>query len=346
MFFSKFFKKDRDHSYYLAQADKSLAAERYADARVDFLEAQSRCPAEAVEAAKRIKQGLCQAGDRLAELNLVEGEHAVNAGEAKKAADHFDLALELANDTGLKARANAGLKSLSQPRPSAAPAKSAAANHSHGGGSCASCGPDKHAQELVDPEESDVHEDDRFFLLVQPLPGDLPTRYAALGEKFVKAYLLIHEGNDAAAFPILKEMLVSSENDIVIYELALIMYRGGRPHECEELLNRALKLNPSNAAVYLALIHLKAETQNFPEAIEIANRMLGLGILPDQALILVGELHEAAGNQADAMEAWSKALEYKTVAKPAAERLVPLLSSQGRDAEAKYLAKQYLKGCC
>ena len=346
MFFSKIFKK-KDHLHYLAQAGKYLAAERYADARADLLEAQSLCPAEAGEEARQIREGLSLAGNRLGELNLDEGGHALCAGELQKAFDHFTLARELADDPKLWARAEAGLKKLDQPQTAPAAPESAAKSGGHGGGSCASC-QDGASQAPLPPEEdgAGMHEEDRFFLLVQPLPGDLPVRYAALGEKFVHAYLLIHDGNDAQALPILQEMLLSNENDIVIYELALIMYRAGRAHECEQLLNRSIRLNPANAASYLALVHLKAEARRFPEAIGLVSRMMQLGVLHDQAQFMLGELHEAAGDEAAALEAWSRALELPSVAKPAAERLVPLLAGQGREAEAKYLVKKYLKGCC
>jgi tetratricopeptide (TPR) repeat protein len=347
MFFGKFFKKD--HHHFLTQAGKHLAAERYADARVDFLEALSRCPAEAGEQQLQIRQGLEQAGNHLAELNLVEGAHALNAGELEKALDNFTLAREFAVDPQIKARAQAGIKRLdAPPRPAPAAVPSSPKAQSHGGGSCASCkdtGGHGDAEEPAD-DGSGMHEEDRFFLLVQPLPGDLPNRYCALGEKFAQAYLLIHDGKDAQALPILQEMQLSCENDIVIYELALIMYRAGRAHECEELLNRSLRLNSGNAASYLALVHLKSETGRIPEAIVLLERMMELGIMSDQAQYMLGELHEAAGDQAAALEAWSRALEFPAVAKSAAQRLVPLLAGQGREAEAKYLAKRYLKGCC
>ena len=339
MFLSKFFKKD--HNHYLAQGGKHLSAERFADARVDFLEAQALCPAESGDDLRRIQEGLSRAGNRLAELNLEEGAYALNAGEAKKAFDNFTLARQLADDPQLRARAEASLKRLDEPGPAAAAVQSPPQSSS-----CATC-KDVPTQAIEDDEQgSDIHEDDRFFLLVQPLPGDLPRRYAALGDKFVRAYLLIHEGKDGQALPILQEMQLSCENDIVNYELALIMYRAGRAHECEELLNRSLRLNSSNATSYLALVHLKADAGKFPEAMGVLARMMELGILPDQAQYMLGELHEASGDKAAAQEAWSQALEYPSVAKAAAERLVPMLASQGREAEAKYLVKKYLKGCC
>lgn len=343
MFFSKLFKKD--HRHFLTQAGKHLAAERYADARIDFQEALKRCPVDAAQDGAEIRQGLKLAGNGLGELNLHEGERSMVAGELGKAFDHFTLAGELAADETIKAKALAGLEKLQQ-SPSAAAAP-AAAEKPHGGSSCASCadaGSHRVAEEESD--DSNLSDEDRFFLMIQPLPGELAGRYAALGAKFAHAYLLIHDGKDAEALPILQEILLSGENDIVIYEVALIMYRSRRAHECEELLNRSLSINPANSASYLALVHLMAEAGRFPEAIATVKRMMELGILAEQAQFMLGELHEAAGDEALAMEAWSKSLELPSMARSAAERLVPMLGSQGRSEEANYLIKRYLKGCC
>ena len=353
MLFGLFSKKD--HLHYQSKGAKHLAAERFADARVDFLEALKLCPADATHDESAIRQGLELAGNRLGELNLQEGEHSLNAGELAKAYDHFTLAAELAVDHGIKSKAQAGLARVQQPGGAAAagasPAPPAAAQPAggykeHGGGSCTSCGTHGHSAPAQEITETDLSLEDQFFLMVQPLPGDLPARYAALGPQFTKAYLLIHDGNDAQAFPILQEMLLSGENDIVFYELALIMFRAGRLHESEALLNRALSLNPTNAVCYMALVQLMAGGQRFPEAIAAVERMLELGILVDQAQFMLGELHELSGDEPRAIEMWSRALEIPSVAKSAAERLVPILDRQGRKDEVKYLAKKYLKGCC
>lgn len=343
MFFGLFSKKD--HRHYLSQAGKSLAAERYADARVDFLEALKLCPSDASQDEREIREGLGRAGNRLGELNLHEGERSANAGEQAKAFDHFTLARELAVDETIRSAARTGLEKLRAPA-SAAPA-AAAAPKAHGGSSCSSCkDAGSHGSAEQEIPEANLSGDDRFFLMVAPLPGELSGRYAALGEKFAEAYLLIHDGNDAAAFPILREMLLSCENDIVNYEVALIMYRSGEVHECEALLNRSLRLNPANSMSYLALVQLMAEAGRYPEAIGTVRRMAELGILADQAEFMLGELLEASGDEAGAFEAWTKALEQPGVARSAAERLIPILGAQGRTEEAKYLAKRYLKGCC
>ncbi|QWV95344.1 tetratricopeptide repeat protein [Geomonas oryzisoli] len=350
MFFGLFGKKDFRH--YQNQGAKHLAAERYADARVDFQEALKLCPADASQEAAAIRQGLDQAGNHLGELNLQEGEHALRAGETQKAYDHFCLAADLAADPAIKSRAHAQAAKLEQPeaqaaaKPAEAPA--GAGNYKpHGGGSCTTCkGHGDHHHEEPAPMEMSLSEEDQFYLMVQPLPGDLPGRYAELGPKFAKAYLMIHEGNDRDAFPILQEMLLSGENDIVLYEVALIMFRAGQIHESEALLNRALALNPQNATVYIALVHLMAGGGRYPQAKAVVQSMLDADILPDQAQFMLAELHETTGDVERAMELWTKSLDYPSVAKAAAERLIPILNRQGRTDDVKYLSKKYLKGCC
>ena len=347
MFFSKFFKKD--HRHYLTRGGKHLTAERYSDARADFDEALTLCPVEAVDDAAEIRAGLARAGNGLGELNLKEGGRSVLAGELEKAFDHFTLACELAVDETIKAMAAAELGKLQQPDPTPLPItvpKAAAPAASGHGGSCGSCQGSGSPQPAVEIPASNLSDEDRFSLLVQPLQGELSSRYAALGPDFTRAYLLIHDGDDAAAFPILKEMHLLGENDIVMHELALIMFRSGRAHECEQLLNRALVINPGNSACYLALVHLLAEAKRFPEAIASVKRMMEMDILAESAQFMLGELYEVTGEEALAMEAWSKALEMPSVARSAAERLLPLLSAQGRIDEVKYLVKRYLKGCC
>jgi tetratricopeptide (TPR) repeat protein len=351
MFFSKLFKKD--HRHYFNQGGKHLAAERYADARVDFLEAQKLCPADASQDQGEIQAGLTLAGDKLGELNLQEGEHSVNAGDLAKAYDHFALAAELAFDETIRAMAREKLAKLEAQAAAAEPHQhkhadhGAHSGHGHGGGGCGgscSCSGGEATEQEAPPME--MSEEDRFSLLVHPLPGDLPQRYLALGPDFAKAYLLIQDGNDAAAFQILQEMPGSADNDVVIYEVALIMYRSGQVHECEKLLNRSLQLNPGNSMSYLGLVHLFSDQGRHQDALGTVQRMLELGVMADQAQIMLGDLHQAAGAQEAAMEAWTAALSLPTVARSAAERLVPVLDKQGRKEEVKYLAKKYLKGCC
>ncbi|MBJ6723872.1 tetratricopeptide repeat protein [Geomesophilobacter sediminis] len=339
MVFSRFFKKD--HRHYMAQGEKYLQAERYADARAAFSEAAERVGADAAEDARSIKERLGFACDRLAELNLHEGSRSLTAGDIMKAQEHFQLAINFAVDTQVREAAQKALREAAVAKPAQPAKKAEAAGHSCAS-SCSSCGPGHHdaPEEIPEP---DLDDEDRFHIMVGPLPGDLPERYAAMGKEFAKAYLAIHDGDDATALPILEKMRLSGENDIVMYELALIMYRSRRGSESHYLVEQALRINPTNPLCHLARVQMAIDGGNFHLAVGHLKKMRELDVLADQALIMLGDLYIGSGDRQTAMEYLSQALDIQTVAKAAAEKLVPLLSEAGRTQEAQYLVKRYLK---
>lgn len=348
MFLKKIFAK-KDHRHYIAQGEKYLADERFADARTSFQDALEKMPADAAEERATLEGRLRTINDSLARLNLKEGEGALNGGDAERAREYFTFAFELAVDAQIREMAEKQLGSLS-----AVSKDSLSKNnkHHHGGGShCGSChdtsgGTSQNEEVSAEDSASQLSDDDRFHILTQMLPEDLPARYAAMGEKFAAAYLKIHDGDDAGAFPILEELFRNSPNDVVMYELALIMYRAQRLGDCEGLLKQALAANPRNSLAYFAWVHLCANTGRFPEAIKTLENMLELGLMPHQAKLMLGEVYAASGDREAALGHWSEALAVKATEKAAAERLVPLLGEMGRQQEAQFLAKKYLKGCC
>lgn len=338
MFFKKLFSKDYRH--YLEKGEKYFGEERYADARHAFQEALEKMGAdEGGAAGAEIKGRISETGNRLALLNLAEAEHAAARGDFAKADEHLRLVLEFAEDPGIRGKAEQQISSLA---PAAAPVDAPQAKQHCGGcatdASAAASDEDLSASHLSDRE--------RYELLVQTLPASLAQRYAVLGENFVRAYLLVHDGNDRDGFTIYQELLKEGENDILLYEVALLLFRNGNPPECERLLRRALALNDMNPLCCLGLVQLLTDAGRFEEAIPLLNYMIERQLLTEQAVIFLGDVQQRQGNEGEAMSSYTKALEYPAAAKAAAERLVPLLQNQGRGEEALYLAKRYLKGCC
>jgi hypothetical protein len=74
--------------------------------------------------------------------------------------------------------------------------------------------------------------------------------------------------------------------------------------------------------------------------------MIENALLANEALVMIGDVLALKGEDGSAIDHFAKLLENKPHQKIAAERLVPLLMQQGRESEAAFLAKQYLKGCC
>lgn len=340
MFLGKLFRKD--YRSYLEQGEKCLAEERYADARLAFQEALQRLPKAGDDVAAQqsiVRERLTLAGNKLGLLNLTEAEHALNRGDVARASDHLALVRELAEDVTIREKAEKLLQSREDESPSA--------DHGHGAHGCAGCAPSAEKTPTnLHANDSLLPAGDRFDILVQPLPGDLPRRYAELGEKFACAFLLHHDGNDEESLRIYEELLAREENDILLYETALIHYHRDNIPECERLLRRAIELTPSNPLCHLSLVQLFIDSERFDEALQTLTYMIAQKLLLEQSLLTAGDLLQHLGEDARAVEMFSQALVLPGAARAAAERLIPLLEQQGRSAEAQYLFKTYCKGCC
>jgi hypothetical protein len=69
-------------------------------------------------------------------------------------------------------------------------------------------------------------------------------------------------------------------------------------------------------------------------------------ILYEQSLVMLADVYTAQGDQENAINLLSSGILIPALKKASAERLVPILASQGRDTEAAFIVKTYLKGCC
>jgi tetratricopeptide (TPR) repeat protein len=339
MFFKKMFNKD--YRFYLEKGEKYFAEERFSDARHAFQEALQKVidqPEGSGSAETEIRNLLLDAGNRLAQMNAAEAEHAMNRGDYAKAEEHLELVIELASDAAIREKAEslrAGLKHGA----SAVELKEAHHDCSGCTTSATTASENDHVPEFLSAQE-------RFDLLVQTLPGGLRERYSALGEKFATGYLLVHGGEVAAGARILQDLLNSGENDILLYEIALTYFNAGDLIECERLLRKALDLNNDNPLCCLGLVQLLTDTGRLAESLPVLNHMIDKQLLTEQSLLFLGDVHQGLGNDDEAMTNYTKALTYPNASRAAAERLIPLFESHGRREDAAYLFKRYLKGCC
>lgn len=342
MFLKKLFGFGKDYNHYLEKADRYLAAERFADARIAYGEALEKLEASDAAVAYLIgpvRQKIALTGNMLGQMNLVEAEYARAAGDRKKAEDHLRIILDLADDATLRDTATkllAGLDVVVQDAPLGM-----------AGHACTSCGEQGEEEGEVDlPDLSDaISREDRLALYYQTLPGDLPERYAAMGEEFARGCLLNLEGDGAGALRVLEGISAGRENDILAYEKAILYFHQGATEKCEQLLLHASSLNPANALCQIGLVHLYAETGRESEALRVLARMIEGNLLPEQALLMQGDLYLQMQDESKAVESYSRLLTSSALAKDAAHRIIPLLERQGRGKEAEFLAKKYAKGC-
>jgi len=342
MFFRGLFAKSIEQV--MGKGDSCFKEERYSEARQYYLDALEKIqnPAGEQQNLDYIRAMLAKCGNSLAEMNISEAEAALRAGNNQKAAEYLELSLELADDVSIREKTEKLISSLIA---SASPESNRVEPTGNHG--CSSCGPGHHSKPLLAPILPDhLHSDEQFLLLVNTLPGDLPQRYVSLGEEFASAYLLAHSEESGEALSKFRQLLSAGDNDIILYETALLEYKEGRIDVCESLLHRALTLNRENPVCNLSLAQLFTETGRLEEAAVLLKSMMDRTILLEQSLILLADVYTIKGDHENAITLLSSGIQMPALKKAAAERLVAILSTQGRDDEAAFLIKTYLKGCC
>jgi len=346
MFFSKFFKKD--YKQLREKADSHFAAGRFADAKLVYQEALERVDTATEQESERlyIASRISQSGNSLAEMNIAEAEAAIRSGDFKKGQDHLSLALELADDVTIREKTEILLRQQPEERH----VKSHDHNHgtAHGSHGCSSCSSSHGGggSDFTPDLPEHMQSEEQFQLLIHTLPGNLPQRYEALGEKFAKAYLLAHSDELQSALALYKELLSQGENDILLCEVALLEYRLGISGRCESLLQRALTLDDGNPLVHLSLAQFYIDTRRFTECVPVLVGMMERDMLHDQAMLMLGDVYAMMGCADEAIDVYTRGLQLPALKKVSAERLVQVLTAQNRTEEAAYLFKTYLKGCC
>ncbi len=342
MFLKKLFGFGKDYTHYLEKGDKYLADERFADARNAYSEALGMLEASGEQALLsqigEIRRNIALTGNMLGRLNLTEAEYAISSGDRKKAGEHLGIIMELADEPALREHAERLLRELDsgvteQAHPGEMPA-------------CGSCeeGEDGAEDEEHDGLDKPIAGEDRVALYFHTLPGDLPERYAGMGEAFAKGCLLNLEGHGTEALQVFEGLSPGRENDLLIYEKAIACFHNGDSGTCEELLLKATGLNPANPLCGIGLVQLYTETGRVPEALQVVERMIEGDLVPEQARLMQGELYTLMNDKTNAVESYSKLINSPKYAKEAAERLVPLLLRMGRTEEAEYLTKKFSKG--
>jgi len=342
MFFKKFFSKSFEQI--LAKSDSLFKEGHYADARQYYFDALEKIEESANAERDRfqIDSMIAKCGDFLAEMNICEAEAAIRSGNIHKATEYLELSLELSDDVMLKKKTEELIASLAQLSATVNDKSESAQKQS-----CSSCSSShQHTPETPHILPDHLHSLEQYQLFINTLPGNLPQRYASLGEEFAEAYLLAHSDNISEALNKFRQLLSTGENDIILYETAILEYKEGRGALCESLLRKAININEDNPVCNLSLAQLFVDSGRLNDAVVLLKSMMERMILYDQSLIMLADVYTVMEEHEIAINLLSSGLQMPALKKTSAERLVPILSSQGREKEAAYLVKTYLKGCC
>lgn len=319
----------------LAKGDRLFDAERFFDARTCYEEGLQGCSDGNQKELFKVR--IDKANVKLAELNLAEAEFAFSRGDSDKAIDHLELVKTLTYDVSLREKAEKLLKELTD---AAGDPEEALPSSS-----CASCS-HTHVDDYTDGQHIDdsLHPLEYFELLIRQLPETDCQRYAKLGEDFAYAYVAACQDRHGEALSLFEKWSSESSRDIYYCERAKILHRLGNDREAEQNLRSSIQINPLNSLACLNLALLLIDSGRFEEAIIVLDAMISNDMMPEQAMLMRGEIFEAAGDQEGAIDQYSRLL-MSPYGRAAAEKLHTLLITAGRHNDAALLFKQYLGKC-
>lgn len=239
----------------------------------------------------------CEAGDRLAQLNLDEGAGALRLGNLLKAREHLQLAAGQARSAELRGRVGQ-LLAATDGGQSVAAAQTAAA--------CGSgCGPTCAPAAEVDQE---IDAAGHLELLLSTLPNDLAERYVAAGEPFLQGWLAAQEGDDRRALELFEQVPAGARGALFRAERGVVLARNDRAREAEADLRAALTELPELFHPFDALVTLLAVEGRHDELESLLRQAVGEGRFPGYCWSRISQLEAGRGNTAAAVAACDLAL--------------------------------------
>lgn len=248
----------------IAGLRKAVEQKRFADAKLlaEQLLEQPLADAEVAEA----KQLQVAAGDGLARLNLEEGLGFQRSGDAERAAEHLQLALQQVCSATLRSEIaqlaeEPLIPIVEAPEPS------------HAGGSCGSCGPQE--LEPLSNDEFDLPDrDSQLELLLTSYPPQIADLYRQKGDPFLQAFLLSNSGQDEEALPIWQQVKPEDQDALYWFEFGSAQARCGAEKKARKSLEKALQIDPRMTAATETLVALLVSLGEADNALTLLQQLL------------------------------------------------------------------------
>jgi Tfp pilus assembly protein PilF len=271
-----------------------------------------------------------EAGDRLAALNIDEGEGALRLGNQLKAREHLQLAETQARSAEVQQRVKQLLADLESGKTVVGAAKAKVADAAGCGSGCAtSCAPSGAAAE----EDAELDTGERLELLLATLPHELAGEYAAAGDTFLQGWLAVQEGDDARALKLFAQVPAAQQGALLRAERGVVRSRTGETRAAEADLRAALAELPELFHPFDALVTLLAVTGRHRDLEVLLRQTLAEGRFVGYCWARLAQLEAGRGNVAEALAAGDKALDDGEV-DPATVVLCAQLHEQTGDQQA------------
>ena len=239
----------------VAALQRAVDQKRYADAYYLAEELASK-PLEEIE-TQDVARLRAEAGDGLAQLNLVEARSKQQNGEQELAEQHFALALEYVSTHELR-------EEIEQARrtPFTIVAKEGVDTRP----GCGTCTPAVSAVPADESEQHTVDEATRLELILSSYPPSLKTYYEERGREFVEAFLASQEGNNAQSLELFNKVKESERDEIYWFEVGSLLARMGKMPEAKEALEQALQQQSQMMLAVEALVEVLLSLEQADEA--------------------------------------------------------------------------------
>jgi predicted negative regulator of RcsB-dependent stress response len=327
-FFRKFFARGPEE--YLTKGEGHFAAHSYYEARSAFEAGLQSCRGKTGQTViiQILETRIYETNRAMAQLNMLEAEHALRQGALDKAVEHLELAKTLTDDGDIREKADsllAGLEDNQRDTDVLAPAAACS--------SCSQSSPDVH--EAPPETDADLSVLEHYDLLIHQLPEEMYERYSSLGEDFAYMFTTASRDSHQEALELLEKWFEGSHRDI---------YWLGRISESEKNLRESIRENGRNPLPHLGLALLLIDDNRLDEAARQLDAMITGEIFTGQALMMRGEVFQLAGDNDAAIRLYGKLLD-SSLARAAAEKLHELLMECNRQPEAAHIYKRYLGKC-
>ncbi len=254
------------------------------------------------DASSGLADKLIAAADGLARLNLEEGIRSLQAGNAQLATEHLQLALSQARSAELvKAVEDAFIQRAAAPQ---VPAVDQAETVQ--GSACGGCAPAPQQAEVSAEDLPDLQS--QLELIIASYPAALQQRYLARSAIFLKAFLLLHAGEDQLSLSCWGEVPKNERDELYLFELGCLHARLGDDAKGLKFLRQALALDSGNGLVLDALLSMLVGMGDLPAAQKLLQQQLDAGVNQAFCYARQCELHSAMQDSAAAFDSARKAL--------------------------------------
>ena len=290
---------------------------------------------------EQIDGWLLEAGDRLAQLNLDEGEGAWRLGNLLKAREHLLLAQGQATSARLREQVAQRLAGLAAGTPFAAAAADTAA-----AGCGSSCGPGCAPAPAADAGMDELDATGRLELLLATLPEELAGEYAAAGQGFLQAWLAAQEGEDERALALFAAVPAGERGPLFCAERGVVLARCGQTAAAEADLRAALTAFPELFHPFDALVTLLAVTRRLAELEQLLRQTLADGRFVGYCWARLAQIEAGRGNLEGAVAACAAALAEGEIDPATIVQCAQLQEQAGRPAAAEALLSRLPSGGC